>query len=249
MFTSPLIAVPHGFTTREGGVSPAPYDSLNLGLSTSDDPALVEENRRLLLSRFGNPPVAGLDQVHGSEIHCVDGPGSWEGDGLLTDARGLLLRVAVADCFPILLHDPRQNIVGALHAGWRGVAKEILPKALRAMQTRYRSDPADIRLALGPGISGPRFQVGAEVAEQFRALGFESDRPDPNAQGKFLLDLEAVLRQQAAQNGIRPDHFWSLGLCTVSDPRFFSHRRDRGLTGRMWAVIGLPFTPPQFPIA
>ena len=237
MFTSSLLAVPHGFTSREGGVSPAPYHSLNLGLSTKDDPIFVEENRRILLEQFGNPPVAGLDQVHGSEIHCVSEAGNWEGDGLLTDAKGLLLRVAVADCFPLLLHDSARGVIGALHAGWRGVAAEILPKALELMRQNYGSDPANIRLAIGPGISGPRFQIGAEVVEQFRALGFKNDKPDPSAEGKFLLDLEAVIEQQAMQNGVRLENIWSLGLCTVSDIRFFSHRRDKGITGRMWAVI------------
>lgn len=239
MFTSPLIAVPHGFTTREGGVSGPPYDSFNLGLSTKDDRVLVEENRRILLRRFGTPPMAGLDQVHGNQIHFVSKAGNWEGDGLLTDCKGLLLRVAIADCFPILLHDPVRGIVGALHAGWRGVVSGILPKALDLMQTQYGCKTTDVRLAIGPGISGAKFQVGTEVVEQFKHAGFAHYQPDSTAEGRFLLDLEAIIHQQATQAGVPEAQMWSLGLCTVSDGRFFSHRRDKGVTGRMWAVIML----------
>ncbi len=106
MLKSPLLQVPHGFTTRAGGVSPPPYDSLNLGLSTADDPRNVLENRRRVLALFGHPPQVALRQVHGSLVHPVEAPGEWEGDGLLSATPGLLLRVSVADCYPILLHDP-----------------------------------------------------------------------------------------------------------------------------------------------
>ena len=124
-------------------------------------------------------------------------------------------------------------------AGWRGVVSGILPKALDLMQTQYGCKPADVRLAIGPGISSARFQVGAEVVEQFKRAGFTQHQPDSSTKGKFLLDLEAIIRQQATQGGIPDEQLWSLGLCTVSDRRFFSHRRDKGVTGRMWAVIML----------
>ncbi len=237
MLTSPLITVPHGFTTREGGVSSGPYAGLNLGLSTADDPALVEQNRQMVLKRFGNPALAELNQVHGNAVHIAQGAGTWEGDGLLSNTPGVLLRVGIADCYPILLHDPVQGVVGALHAGWRGVVSEILPRALELMTERFASSPADIRVAVGPGISGPRFQVGPEVVEEFRAKGLENYRLDPNQVGKYLLDLEGSIRQQALALGVLPHNYWALGLCTVSDQRFFSHRRDKGITGRMWAVI------------
>lgn len=240
MLQSPLLEVPHGFTTRAGGVSPAPFDSLNLGLSTADDPAHVQENRRRVLALFGNPPLAGLSQVHGNQVHVVETAGEWEGDGLLTSTPGLLLRVSVADCYPILLHDPRKGVVGALHAGWRGVVAGILPRALEIMQSHWGSHPDDIRVAVGPGISGPHFQVGPEVLEQFERAGLAFAEPDPRHPGKYLLDLERALRAHAQQGGIRLEHYWALGRCTYADPAFFSHRRDQGQTGRMWALIMLP---------
>ncbi|WP_051195628.1 peptidoglycan editing factor PgeF [Meiothermus rufus] len=237
---SPLLPIPHGFTTREGGVSPPPYDSLNLGLSTADSPRNVLENRRRVLAVFGHPPQAGLLQVHGPTVHRVEGPGEWEGDGLLTATPGLLLRVSVADCYPILLYDPVQRVVGALHAGWRGVVAGILPRALEQMYSQFASRPEDVRVAVGPGISGAHFQVGPEVVEQFAAAGLAFYYPDPNQSGRYLLDLPQAIRAQAQAGGVAPKHYWALGRCTYADPLFFSHRRDRGQTGRMWAVIMLP---------
>lgn len=250
MLTSPLIPIPHGFTTREGGVSEGPYASLNLSLATGDDPERVAENQRRVLGRFDHPPVALLNQQHSPIVHAVQEPGVWDGDGLLTDRPGLLLRVGIADCYPVLLHDPVRNAVGALHAGWRGTVTGILPRALEQLQRRYGSRPENVRVAVGPGISGPNFQVGPEVVEQLERSGLLALTPcpptpliywpDPEEAGKYRLDLEAALHQQALEAGIRPEHYWALGACTYADPRFFSHRRDRGRTGRMWALIQLP---------
>lgn len=238
--TCPLLQVPHGFTTREGGVSPAPYNSLNLGLSTADSPENVLKNRRRVLAAFGYPPLAELSQVHGSTVHLAGGPGEWQGDGLLTATRGLLLRVSVADCYPILLYDSAKGVVGALHAGWRGVVADILPRALELAKSHFGSRPDQIRLAVGPGISGPHFQVGPEVAKQFEDAGLPFYQPDPKDPAKYLLDLEQSIRRQALQGGITAEHYWALERCTHADPAFFSHRRDKGQTGRMWALIMLP---------
>jgi YfiH family protein len=240
MLTSPLLKVPHGFTTRQGGVSPAPYHSLNLGLSTADSPERVLENRRRVLALFGDPPLAELSQVHGKLVHVVETAGTWEGDGLLTSTPGLLLRVSVADCYPILLHDPVKGVVGALHAGWRGIVAGILPRALELLTSHYASPLGAVRVAVGPGISGPNFQVGPEVVDQFDRAGLPFYRSDPGHPGKFLLDLEQAIRAQALRGGIASQNYWALGRCTYADPVFFSHRRDKGQTGRMWALIMLP---------
>jgi YfiH family protein len=240
VLTSPLLSVPHGFTTRQGGISHAPYDSLNLGLSTTDSRENVLENRRRVLARFNHPPQAGLSQVHGSTIHLVERAGEWQGDGLLSATQGLLLRVSVADCYPILLHDPAKGVVGALHAGWRGVVSGILPRALELMSSDFGSRLEEVRVVVGPGISGPHFQVGAEVVEQFDRAGLPFYHPDAAYPGKYLLDLEQTIRTQALRAGIALEHYWALGRCTYSDPVFFSHRRDQGQTGRMWGLIMLP---------
>lgn len=237
MITSPLLEAPHGFTTREGGVSSGPFASLNLSSATGDDPQKVADNQRRVLGVFGHPPVAALNQIHSGIVHAVSGPGTWEGDGLLTTTPGLLLRVGVADCYPVLLEDPATGAVGALHAGWRGVVAGILPTALERMREHYGSRMEDVRVAIGPGICGQHFQVGPEVAERFAQAGLETFWPDPNVPGRYRLDLLGALKIQAAQAGILPPNLWALGACTLADPRFFSHRRDQGKTGRMWGVI------------
>jgi YfiH family protein len=199
----------------------------------------VLENRRRVLAAFGDPPLAQLNQVHGSTVHLVQGPGEWCGDGLLTATRGLLLRISVADCYPILLHDPAKGVVGALHAGWRGLVAGILPRALELMRSHFGSRLEEVRVAVGPGISGPNFHVGTEVVQRFEQSGLPFYHPDPGRPGKYLLDLEQAIRAQALGGGIALEHYWALGRCTCADPVFFSHRRDKGQTGRMWALIML----------
>lgn len=108
------------------------------------------------------------------------------------------------------------------------------------MKSHWGSRPEDIRVAVGPGISGPHFQVGPEVLVQFERVGLAFAVPDPRYPGKYLLDLERALRTQAQREGIRLEHYWALGRCTHADPAFFSHRRDKGRTGRMWALVMLP---------
>lgn len=237
MITAPLLESPHGFTTREGGVSSGPFASLNLSPATGDDPQKVAENQRRVLECFGDPPVAALNQIHSNRVQVVQGPGTWEGDGLLTNTPGLLLRVGVADCYPVLLEDPATGTVGALHAGWRGVVSGILPDALELMKAHYGSRMENVRVAIGPGICGQHFQVGPEVVEQFRGAGLETFWPDPSTPSRYRLDLLEALKIQATQAGILPPNLWALGACTSADPRFFSHRRDQGQTGRMWGVI------------
>lgn len=232
LLTTPL-PTPHGFTTRLGGVSEGPFYSLNLSKATGDDPEKVAENQRRVLALFGNPPVAGLKQVHGTQVHWVEGPGVWEGDGLLTTTPRLLLRVGVADCYPLLLYHPK-GAIGALHAGWRGTVGGILPKAVALLKERG-FDPAGLHLAIGPGIGGACYQVGEEVVEAFLKEGLPTFRPD--AEGRYRLDLLAALFLQAQRLGIPKGHIHTVGLCTHCDPRLFSHRRDRGRTGRMWGVI------------
>ncbi len=235
MFLLTPLPTPHAFTTRLGGVSEEPYRGLNLSPATGDEPGRVAENQARVLKAFGHPPVASLRQVHGTEVRWVEAPGVYEGDGLLTRTPGLLLRVAAADCYPVLLYHP-EGAVGALHAGWRGVVGGILPRALELL-VQAGLDPAKAELALGPGIGGGCYQVGPEVAEAFQEAGLPTFRPDPKAEGRYLLDLEAALLLQAQAYGVRRVH--RVGLCTHCDPRLYSHRRDGPRTGRSWGVVRL----------
>ncbi len=240
----------HGFTTRGGGVSAPPYDTLNLGGKWGDDPAHVTENRRRLAQAVGGAPLVAR-QVHGTVIRRVrrdDSPAEvarHEADGLCSDVPGVLLGVFVADCVPVLLADPRTGCCAAVHAGWRGTVAGILPEAVRRLAAEFGARPGDLRVALGPAIGPCCFEVGLEVAQAFTAA-----IPDAAARGivqpsrrgladKAQVDLHAANRLLLAGAGVDPDAVGAIAGCTRCDrERFFSFRRDGASTGQQMGVIG-----------
>ncbi|WP_019587449.1 peptidoglycan editing factor PgeF [Deinococcus apachensis] len=236
LLRSPVLPVPHAFTTRAGGVSVGAYEGLNLD-DREDDPRAVLENRRRVAESLGfdSARVARLNQVHGTEV-LEARPGVQEGDALVTREPGLLLAIGTADCYPVLLADLKAGVVGAAHAGWRGTLGRIAARTVEAMVQRG-ANPANIRVAVGPGICGERYAVGPDVARQFQAAGL----------GEFVLevgnavhlDLAGANRAVLLAAGVRPENLWVSGRCST-EPDFYSYRRDAGRTGRMWAVIGLP---------
>jgi hypothetical protein len=230
--TSPLISTSHAFFTRKGGVSPAPFSSLNFG-GSEDSPENIAENRkRALLSVEMDPEnVARLNQVHGNEV-CIAKPGNQTGDALVTNEKGLTLAIGAADCYPLLFHDPENKIIGAAHAGWRGTLSRIAKNTIEAME-KLGAERKNIRVAIGPGISGKNYEVSEEVIQQFLAAGF----PGEIHEGRNL-DLLAANKFVLEETGIKKENVWALGRCTTEDD-FFSYRRDHGKTGRMWAVIML----------
>jgi YfiH family protein len=222
------------FSTRLGGVSEGPYESLNLGILTDDEPERVSENRRRLARRAGLEPdrVAMGWQVHGTELREWDSPPAPSAfaepgteldrvDGHLTERPGLALMVLVADCFPVALAGGGK--VGMLHCGWRGLAGGIVERGLE----RFEEAPA---AAVGPGIGPCCYEVGAEVLEAFAGM-------DGVADGR-MLDLRAVIARKLAAAGVeRVEH---LDHCTSCRPElYFSHRRDGGLTGRQAGLVVL----------
>ncbi len=221
------------FTTRQGGVSEGPYESLNLGILTDDDPASVTENRRRAASEAGVEPerMAMGWQVHGTELREWTGPppdrayaepGDKElerVDGHLTRESGIGLLVLVADCFPVALSDGEQ--VAMLHCGWRPLAGGIVEKAL----ARFASTPA---AAVGPGIGACCYEVGEEVLEAFSGI-------EGAASGR-MLDLRAVIAAKLAAAGVTDVQH--VDRCTSCEPElYFSHRRDGGVTGRQAGII------------
>ena len=238
LLRSPLLANPHGFTLRAGGVSEGPWGSLNLSSSVGDDPQRVGENRRRVLATFGHPPLARLSQVHSARAIRADGPGIWEGDALVSRARGLLLAVSAADCYPLLFEDPTTKTVAAAHAGWRGVVAGIVEATLDLMESAFQSQPGQIRVAIGPGICGRCYQVGPEVAEAFDRRGLsQAVASDPDQAGRFRLDLEQAIETLLLNHGIRRDHIWRAGQCTYENEGLFSYRRQGPKSGRMWGLI------------
>lgn len=228
----PLPANVHAvMTTRAGGMSRGPYGSFNLGLHVGDDPGVVNANRRRLCARLGlvNEP-AWLRQVHGRRaVRADEVSGDREADASWTDQPGVACVVMVADCLPVLLASKDGERVAAVHAGWRGLAAGVLEETVRAMGGGELT--AWLGAAIGPG----RFEVGPEVREAFIARADEYVQAFRPGEGdRWFCDIYTLARQQLAALGVGEVH--GGGLCTMSDERFFSFRRD-GVTGRMAALI------------
>lgn len=245
----------HGFSTRMGGVSQGAYAALNLKYPTGENETFeaVSENRRRLgqaLELDASRWVA-CRQCHGAGIQTVDtrhvGRGALaqedgvpETDGLITADSQVPLLIQVADCLPILLVAPEVHAVGAVHAGWRGTQAQILRRAIERLCAEFGAEPAQIQVAIGPGIGFEQFEVGPEVAEAFAdQIDLNDSRLARSKGDKYQLDLVEINRRQALDAGLPDAAIWSLNRCTVSEPElFFSFRRDGGVTGRLGGLIG-----------
>jgi hypothetical protein len=251
----------HAFSTRQGGVSGPPYATLNLGAGVGDAPEAVAENRRRFFSGLGIAPdqVVRVKQVHGNGVLVVNAalagrPGFPrilldEGaafDAMTTDISGLALTVSTADCTPILVVDPVRGAVAAVHAGWPGTAKRIAVKTLHAMRRAYGTDPADCYVAIGPSIRGCCYEVDRPVAHAMAAgLADWEACAVPTRPGHWRLDLAKVNRRLLESAGVPREQIEDVGLCTACrNDLFFSHRAERGKTGRMLNVIMLKSEPP-----
>lgn len=228
-------------TTRVGGVSVAPYDSLNPASHVGDDPAAVAGNRALLRRHLPAEPL-WLNQVHGDRVAevGVDAEGG-EADASLARAPGRVCAVMTADCLPVLFCDRAGSVVAAAHAGWRGLVGGVLERTVEAMAV----PPGEILAWLGAAIGPERFEVGEEVRAAFvaddplAAIAFRPALPGTldEAPKKWLADIYTLARLRLARVGVTA--VYGGGLCTVSDPaRFFSYRRD-GRTGRMASLVWL----------
>ncbi|MCX6311131.1 MAG: peptidoglycan editing factor PgeF [Bacteroidetes bacterium] len=227
---SPIISTKHAFFTRKGGVSPAPFSSLNFGGSEDAQENIAENRRRGLVAAGMNPEkVSRLNQVHGNVV-CIGEIGNQTGDALVTNEKGLTLAIGAADCYPLLFHDVKNNIIGAAHAGWKGTLARIAKNTIEAMEN-LGAERKFIRVAIGPGISKINYQVSEEIIHQFRNANFPE-----NCWQERNLDLLEANKFVLRENGIAEENIWALGRCTTEDA-FFSYRRDKGVTGRMWAAI------------
>lgn len=236
LLRAPHLTVPHAFSTRVGGVSLGVYEGLNLD-DREDDPVAVARNRELLAGALGLPAsFARLNQVHGTQVVTVTGAGVWTADALVTATPGVPLAIGTADCYPLLLQDGQAGVVGAAHAGWKGTLGRIGEKTVRAM-VALGATAANIRAAVGPGICGERYEVGADVARQFREAGLGD--AVLTVEGRVHLDLATANRAVLLEAGLDRAGIWLSGRCSTEGD-FYSYRRDAGRTGRMWAVIGLP---------
>jgi len=240
-----------GFTTRNGGVSRPPYNSLNLAFNTDDLSAHVEGNRANLARTFGVAPhlLLTVRQIHGNDLLLVDTPNldlahfaQVESDAIVTDQPGILIGVLVADCYPVLIHDPVKQVVAAVHAGWRGAANGIIGKAVSAMRQHFDCREEHLRAAVGPGIGAHRYEVDRPVRDAFRAgSGHWDEIAEETRLGHWKLDLRLSCRLQLRDAGLSEAAIEVAEECTCCHRElFFSYRRDNGATGRQLGFVGLP---------
>ncbi|WP_020538303.1 peptidoglycan editing factor PgeF [Lewinella cohaerens] len=226
-------------STRLGGVSLPPFSSLNLGLFTDDKTAFVKQNRERFCRELNwdTSRLAGSFQVHSDQVLRVNTPGEWEGyDALVTNRPDILLSITIADCTPVLIYDPISQSVGAAHAGWKGTAGQIAAKTMMLMRDAYGTRPENCWVYIGTCIAERDFEVDADVADHFS----EEDKRWHPQRKKFLVDLKKANRDQFLHLGVAPSQIELSPFSTVEDnDRYFSHRAERGSTGRMLAVIGL----------
>jgi polyphenol oxidase len=257
----------HGFSTKPGGVSKLDAEKfLNLGFTEWDTKENVLENRRRFQSALGASglKLISLKQIHSDVIHLFDAVPAepCHGDASITNRPGLLLAVQTADCVPILLVDPKNRAVAAIHAGWRGTLARIVVKAIGRMQMQFKSKPADLLAAIGPAIGGCCYEVGTEVATQFLSQFAEApewfdefrtgDEPNPvqwlnmkppghqPPPKNVLLDLRKANRSQLLAAGLRAPNIFVSDLCTACRrDLLFSYRKEGTQSGRLLSVIGI----------
>jgi YfiH family protein len=272
----------HGIFTRKGGYSRTPYASLNTSgiLRGGDNLAHVIQNRQLVLKalKLEGMPCATLWNIHGADVVVFERSAPWrtdwayasyyeqawaaeyihKGDALITRERGVALALSFADCAPIALYDPEQQVIGIAHGGWRGTARGIVFATLEVMRKRFGSRPQDIYAGIGPAIGPCCYEVSQEVQQLFFAQrDFETmptnERYRPlvresavfstvqlSDQNSLRLDLVTTTYRQLLMAGIRPEHIELADICTsCQKDRFFSHRGEQGKTGRFPLIMAL----------
>lgn len=251
--TSPLLGnIRHGFSTRKGGVSPAPWDSLNLRPGQGDGQAAVMENYHRFFGAIGADEKRAVlsRQIHETTVRICTAadagkgllhPRDYTADALITNEPNLPLVVFSADCGIILLHDPVRQAIGAVHAGWRGCAAGILEKAVHTMAEAFGSRPADILAAIGPCIGQCCFETDDDVPDAMHlALGCDAEPYLERHGAKWHVDLAGLNRQWLLRAGLSAEHIDTCDLCTACrQDLFWSHRKVGDARGAQIATIAL----------
>jgi len=243
----------HAMSTRTGGISPAPFHSMNLGSGTPDAPENIRKNYDLLAKSLGFDlqTVVTSHQVHGSSIarietvpqrkapfpaeHILDGY-----DAFITATPGIVLMVRVADCVPVILFDPAKKALALVHAGWKGTLAGIAGKTANALGKEYGCDPENIRAGIGPAIGPCCFMVREDVSRLFFGTFPDAGSYVRREREGARIDLHEANRLQLLEEGLRPEHIEISPLCTACNlDLFFSHRGEQGKTGRLGLLAGL----------
>jgi polyphenol oxidase len=235
----------HGIFTRRGGVSSEPWASLNMGGNVGDDPAHVRQNHDLMYDSLNvnGERACTVWQVHTADVIVAAEPNPeqrWlaQADGIVTDRLDTPLTMRFADCTPLFFFDPVQGVIGLAHAGWRGTVAGVGANTVRTMVETYGCKPANIQAGIGPSIGLERYQVGEEVVDAVQAYFVTTDgliRRD-RSDGTAYLDLWAANRLDLERAGV--EQIEVAGICTAENvDEFFSHRAEKGRTGRFGAVL------------
>lgn len=242
--------ITHCFTTRHGGVSKNPYESLNMAFNKRDERENVEENYRRVAKALGIDiwDMVFSNQVHDNKIRVVTEEDRGKGiikqsdiigfDGLATNKRKVALVTFYADCVPVFLFDPVKTVISIAHSGWRGTVKEISKEAVRKMNDAFSCDPKDILAAIGPSIGSCCFEVGDEVYEEFESNIDWSTKYCERKNGKWYFDLPAIIKNSLLNEGVKGENIVLSGICTkCNKDLFFSHRGDNGKTGTLAGIM------------
>ena len=249
--------VRHLFSTRKGGVSKGIYESMNLSFHRGDDPACVLENFRRIAALFDSTPdrIVCAKQTHTTNIRRVTGKDAGKGvtrepdyediDGLVTNEPGLILCTSFADCVPLYFVDPVRGAIGLAHSGWRGTVNRMGEKMVRTMEKQFGSCPENLLVAVGPSICVDCYEVGEEVAEEFRKAFPQTEvLRKGKKEGKYQLDLWKANEAILLDAGIRKEHLEITDLCTCCNPELlFSHRASHGQRGNICAFLELTGKP------
>ena len=236
----------HAIFTRRGGLSPQPWSSLNVGGTVGDDLVRVRANRNLSLQALGCMPESVFDvwQVHGTDVICANAPrpdseSVRQADVILTDQCDLTLYMRFADCVPILLHDSRKGVIGVAHAGWRGTVSDVAASTVNAMTKNYGSNPADVVAGIGPSIGPDHYEVGSDVILQvMEKFKDDSELVLKSHHGKIHFNLWKANQIMLENVGVGKIEVAEIcTACNTDD--WFSHRAEKGRTGRFGALISL----------
>ncbi|HPH95518.1 MAG TPA: peptidoglycan editing factor PgeF [Anaerolineaceae bacterium] len=236
----------HGFFSRKGGASVGPFSSLNVGGTVGDETAHVAENRQRTFAAAGRTLSSLYDvwQVHSSDVICTEAPRLPEtlhaqADAIITNRPEVTLFMRFADCVPVMLFDPHKQVVGLVHAGWKGTVNKVALEAVKAMQVRYGCQPKEILAGIGPSICVDHYPVGDDVVQQAqKAFGPRSREVIQQGETQPHFHLWNANRLVLEEAGVEKIEI--AGVCTACDTEhWFSHRQEHGRTGRFGAIIYL----------
>jgi len=238
--------IPHGIFTRRGGCSPKPWQSLNVATSVGDSRKNVMANRKKIMRIFDSNIHAIFDtqQIHSDDVVITDKPRQLEtihqkADGIITNDPNIFLMMVFADCVPIILFDPKKLVIGIVHAGWQGTVKNIIGNAIKKMEMEFDCQPVNIIAGIGPSICVDHYLVGDVVINEVKKY-FPSNHTDLliNKNGQIRFDLRKANTILLESNGVKAIE--NANICTACNTTdWFSHRAEKGITGRFACVIGL----------